>query len=211
MSKKIKNILFDFGGVIVSLNKQNALNRFTEIGFPNIEDYLNEFRQEGIFLEYEEGKINPENFYKEFRRLAGNDNISAEDIDSGWMAFLIGIPDYKFELLKELRKKYNVYLLSNTNPSIMGWAYSKDFSPEGLPLDAFFDKCYLSFQIGCAKPEPEIFNYIIKDSGMNPAETLFLDDGKTNVEIGEAFGFQTYQVDQNEDLRKVFVDKGLLD
>lgn len=211
MSKKIKNILFDFGGVIVSLNKQNALNRFTEIGFPNIEDYLNEFRQEGIFLEYEEGKINPENFYKEFRRLAGNDNISAEDIDSGWMAFLIGIPDYKFELLKELRKKYNVYLLSNTNPSIMGWAYSKDFSPEGLPLDAFFDKCYLSFQIGCAKPEPEIFNYIIKDSGMNPAETLFLDDGKANVEIGEAFGFQTYQVDQNEDLRKVFVDKGLLD
>lgn len=211
MSKKIKNILFDFGGVIVSLNKQNALNRFTEIGFPNIEDYLNEFRQEGIFLEYEEGKIGPESFYKEFRKLAGNENISAEDIDSGWMAFLVGIPDYKFELLKELRKKYNVYLLSNTNPSIMGWAYSKDFSPEGLPLDAFFDKCYLSFQIGCAKPEPEIFDYIIKDSGMDPAETLFLDDGKANVEIGAALGFQTYQVDQNEDLRKVFVDKGLLD
>ncbi|MFV0418089.1 MAG: HAD family hydrolase [Dysgonomonas sp.] len=211
MSKKIKNILFDFGGVIVSLNKQNALNRFTEIGFPNIEDYLNEFRQEGIFLEYEEGKIDPENFYKEFRRLAGNENISAEDIDSGWMAFLAGIPDYKFELLKELRKKYNVYLLSNTNPSIMGWAYSKDFSPEGLPLDAFFDKCYLSFKIGCAKPEPEIFHYIVKDSGMDPAETLFLDDGKANVEIGAALGFQTYQVDQNEDLRKVFVDKGLLE
>lgn len=211
MSKKIKNILFDFGGVIVSLNKQNALNRFTEIGFPNIEDYLNEFRQEGIFLEYEEGKIDPENFYKEFRRLAGNDNISAEDIDSGWMAFLVEIPDYKFELLKELRKKYNVYLLSNTNPSIMGWAYSKDFSPEGLPLDAFFDKCYLSFKIGCAKPDPEIFHHIVKDSGMDPAETLFLDDGKANVEIGAALGFQTYQVDQNEDLRKVFVDRGLLD
>jgi len=211
MSKNIKNILFDLGGVIISLNKQNALNRFTEIGFPNIEDYLNEFRQEGIFLEYEEGKIDPENFYKEFRRLAGNDNISSEDIDSGWMAFLVGIPDYKFELLKELRKKYNVYLLSNTNPSIMGWAYSKDFSPEGLPISAFFDKCYLSFQIGCAKPDPEIFHYIIKDSGMNPAETLFLDDGKANVEIGEKLGFQTYQVDQNEDLQKVFVDKGLLE
>ena len=161
MSKEIKNILFDLGGVIISLNKQNALNRFTEIGFPNIEDYLNEFRQEGIFLEYEEGKIDPENFYKEFRRLAGNENISAEDIDSGWMAFLVGIPEYKFELLKELRKKYKVYLLSNTNPSIMGWAYSKDFSPEGLPLDAFFDKCYLSFKIGCAKPEPGIFHHII--------------------------------------------------
>lgn len=207
---KIKNILFDLGGVIITLNKQNALNRFTEIGFPNIEDYLNEFRQEGIFLEYEEGKISPEDFYAEFRRLSGNPDISSEDIDSGWMAFLVEIPAYKYELLKELRKKYKVYLLSNTNPSIMGWALSKDFSPEGLPMDAYFDKIYLSFRIGHAKPEPEIFDYILKDSGMIPEETLFLDDGKANIEMGKKLGFETYQVDQTEDLRKVFTDKGLL-
>lgn len=206
----IKNILFDLGGVIITLNKQNALNRFTEIGFPNIEEYLGEFRQEGIFLEYEEGKISPEDFYKEFRRLSKNENIPATDIDSGWLAFLAGIPEYKFQLLKDLRKKYNVYLLSNTNPSIMGWALSNDFSPEGLPMDAYFDKCYLSFKIGCAKPDREIFDYIIEDSGMIPSETLFLDDGKANVEMGQKLGFQIYQVDQTEDLRKVFTDRGLL-
>lgn len=207
---EIKNILFDFGGVIVSLNKQQALDRFTAIGFPNIEDYLNEFRQEGIFLEYEEGKINREDFCKEFRRLAGNDNITVEDIDQGWLGFLVNIPEYKYELLKELRKKYKVYLLSNTNPSVMGWAMTSDFSPEGLPISAFFDKCYLSYEIGHAKPDREIFDFIIADSGMNPAETLFLDDGKANVEIGSKLGFQTYQANQEEDLRQVFVDKGLL-
>lgn len=210
MSQNIKNILFDLGGVIITLNKQNALDRFTEIGFPNIEEYLGEFRQKGIFLEYEEGKISPEDFYKEFRRLSENDNIASEDIDSGWLAFLAGIPEYKFELLKELRKKYKVYLLSNTNPSIMGWALSKDFSPEGLPMDAYFDKCYLSFQIGCAKPDREIFDFIVEDSGMNPSETLFLDDGSSNIEIANKLGFGTYLVDQTEDLRKVFTDKGLL-
>ena len=207
---KIKNILFDFGGVIVSLNKQAALDRFSGIGFPNIEEYLGEFRQKGIFLEYEEGKIDAENFYKGFRRLAGNENIKSEDIDSGWLAFLAGIPEYKLELLKELRKKYNVYLLSNTNPSVMGWALSNGFSPEGLPISAFFDKCYLSYEIGYAKPDPEIYHYILEDSGMNPAETLFLDDGKANIEMGDKLGFQTYLTDQEEDLRKVFVDKGLL-
>lgn len=210
MSKNIKNILFDLGGVIITLNKQNALDRFTEIGFPNIEEYLGEFRQNGIFLEYEEGKISPENFYKEFRRLSGNENIPAEDIDSGWLAFLAGIPEYKFKLLKDLRKKYKVYLLSNTNPSIMGWALSKDFSPEGLPMDAYFDKCYLSFQIGCAKPDRDIFDFIIEDSGMIPSETLFLDDGKANIEMANEIGFETYQVDQTEDLRKVFTNRGLL-
>ena len=204
MYKNVKNLLFDFGGVIISLNKQNAINRFKEIGFKDIEQYLNEFRQEGIFLEYEEGKLTPQEFYKEFRRLAGKEDISDKDIDSAWLAFLIGIPEYKFQLLKDLRKKYNIYLLSNTNPSIMNWAFSNDFSPEGLPISAYFDKCYLSFELGVAKPDKKIFELILADSGMNPAETLFLDDGKTNVEIGKEFSFQVYQANQDEDLREFF-------
>lgn len=210
MGKKIKNILFDFGGVIVSLNKQNALNRFREIGLKNIDEYINEFRQKGIFLEYEEGKINDKEFYAEFRKLAGKEDISEEDIDSAWMAFLTGIPAYKFQLLKDLRAKYNVFLLSNTNPSIMKWAMTSDFSPEGLPISAFFDKCYLSYEIGHAKPDKDIYEYIIKDSGMDPAETLFLDDGKANVDMGAEIGFQVYHANQDEDLRKVFEEKGLL-
>lgn len=204
MYKNIKNILFDFGGVIVGLDRQKALNRFTEIGFPNIGDYLGDYRQQGIFLEYEEGKLSPEQFYNKFRELAGRNDISSDDIDSAWMAFLTYIPEYKFEMLKELRKKYKMYLLSNINPSIMKWAFTKDFSPEGLPITAYFDKCYLSYEIGCAKPDKEIYEYVIKDSGMIPSETLFLDDGKNNVEMGIKMGFQAYQANQEEDLRKVF-------
>ncbi len=203
MYKNIKNLLFDFGGVIVSLNKKNAINRFKEIGLTNIEDYLNEFRQDGIFLAYEEGKLNPQEFYTAFRELAGKDNITDEEIDSAWLAFLVGIPDYKYKLLKDLRKKYNVYLLSNTNPSVMAWANTSDFSPEGESIDAFFDKCYLSYKIGHAKPDKEIFEYIIKDSGMNPNETLFFDDGEANIKAAQELGFQTYLTNQDEDLTRV--------
>jgi len=203
MYKNIKNLLFDFGGVIVNINKENAINRFKEIGLANIEDYLNEFRQEGIFLEYEEGKLSSQEFYTAFRKLAGKDDITDEEIDSAWLAFLDGIPEYKFKMLKELRKKYNVYLLSNTNPSIMSWAHTSAFSPDGDPINAFFDKCYLSFQIGCAKPDKEIYEYIIKDSGMNPSETLFFDDGETNIKVAQQLGFQTHLTDQSEDLTKI--------
>ncbi|WP_029903871.1 HAD family phosphatase [Prevotella sp. 10(H)] len=210
MNKNIKNILFDLGGVIISLDKQKALDRFTEIGFPNIHEYLGEFRQKGIFLDYEEGKIDRENFLKEFRKMSNNQNITAEQIDYAWLGFLDHIPEYKFQLLKELRKKYKVYLLSNTNPSIMGWAMTHEFSPEGIPIQDYFDKCYLSYEIGCAKPDREIFDFIIQDSAMQPAETLFFDDGKANIEIADKIGFQTYLTNQDEDLRKVFTDKGLL-
>lgn len=203
MYKNIKNLLFDFGGVIVNIKKENAIKRFKEIGLSNIEDYLNEFRQEGIFLEYEEGKLNSHEFYAEFRRLAGKADITDEEIDSAWIAFMDGIPEYKLKLLKELRKKYKVYLLSNTNPSIINWACSRSFSPEGEPITAFFDKCYLSFEIGFAKPDKEIYEYVIKDSGMNPKETLFFDDGEANIKVAQKLGFQTHLTDQNEDLKKV--------
>lgn len=203
MDKKIKNILFDFGGVIVGLNKQNAVNRFKEIGVDSIDDYLGEFRQKGIFLELEEGKISREDFYRELRALTGK-NISTEDMDSAWMAFLLDITEYKYQMLKDLRTKYNVYLLSNTNPIVMEWAFSSDFSPSGENIHAFFDKCYLSYEIGCAKPDKKIFEHVIKDAGIDPTETLFLDDGAANIEIAKELGFQGYLANQDEDLRKVF-------
>ena len=199
----IKNLLFDFGGVIIGINKENAVKRFKEIGVENIEDYLGEFRQKGIFLEIEEGKITKEQFYDEFRKLAGK-NISNDDIDSGWLAFLTDVPAYKLELLKELRKKYKVYLLSNTNPIIMNWAYSNEFAETGEVLSDFFDKVFLSYEIGYAKPEKESFEAVIKGTGLNPAETLFLDDGQSNLDEAANLGFKTYLVNQDEDLRKVF-------
>ncbi|MDU1905670.1 MAG: HAD family phosphatase [Dysgonomonas sp.] len=199
----IKNLLFDFGGVIVNINKENAIKRFKEIGFENIEEYLGEFRQKGIFLELEEGAISREDFYTEFRKLAGKD-ISDKDIDSGWLAFMDGVPDYRLELLKDLRQKYNLYLLSNTNPVIMEWANSSSFSPTGEPLSAYFDKMFCSYQIGYTKPTKESFESVIKGADLNPEETLFLDDGQSNLDASEKFGFKTCLVDQNEDLRKIF-------
>lgn len=199
----IKNILFDFGGVIVGINKDNAIKRFKELGVSNIEEYLGEFRQKGIFLAIEEGKISKEEFYNEFKKLVG-ENITDQDIDSGWLAFLTNIPAYKLELLTELRKKYNVYLLSNTNPIIMGWAHSPQFTNEGKVLSDFFDKMFLSYEIGHAKPERESFEAVIKGANINPSETLFLDDGQSNLDEAAKLGFKTYLVDQDEDLRKIF-------
>ncbi|HCO66467.1 MAG TPA: haloacid dehalogenase [Dysgonomonas sp.] len=199
----IKNLLFDLGGVIMSINKDNAVKRFKEIGVDNIEDYLGEFRQEGIFLALEEGTISREKFYEELRKLAGKD-MSDKDIDSGWLAFITEVAPYKLELLKELRKKYKVYLLSNTNPVIMEWAHSKDFSPTGEPLSAYFDKMFCSYKIGHTKPSKESFDAVIEGTGINPEETLFLDDGQSNLDAASRLGFKTYLVDQDEDLRKVF-------
>jgi putative hydrolase of the HAD superfamily len=199
----IKNIVFDLGGVIITLERSEAVRRFKEAGLGNAEELLDAYHQKGIFLELEEGKLSQEEFYDAVRKEAGK-FIPNEAIDYGWLGFLKEVPVYKLTMLEELRKNYNLYLLSNTNPVVMAWAFSSAFSPEGKSIEKYFDKLYLSYQIGCTKPSPLIFDYMFNDSGILPAETLFIDDGSANVAIGEKLGMKTYQPENGEDFRHIF-------
>jgi len=200
----IKNIVFDLGGVIITLERDEAVNRFKEAGLKNAEELLNAYHQRGIFLELEEGKLSKEEFYEAVRKEAGT-FISNETIDYGWMGFLKELPEYKLTMLEELKERgYRLFLLSNTNPVIMDWAFTPAFSPQGKSIDDFFDKLYLSYQIGYTKPHPEIYQFMFNDSGMIPSETLFIDDGIANVEMGEKLGMKTYLATNGEDFRHLF-------
>jgi len=200
----IKNLVFDLGGVILTLDRDRAVARFLEVGLGNAEELLDPYHQKGIFLQLENGELSRDEFYEAIRQEAGKD-ISNEEIDWGWMGFIVDCPDYKLKMLEDLREQgYKLYLLSNTNPIIMSWALSPDFSPQGKSLADYFDKLYLSFQIGCTKPDPGIFRTMIDDAGLIPEETLFIDDGASNVRAGQEFGFKTYQPENGEDFRYLF-------
>jgi len=200
----IKNIVFDLGGVIITLDRDEAVRRFNNMGLDNAAELLSAYHQKGIFLDLEEGKLSQEAFYESVRKEAGR-FIPSETIDYGWLGFLKEIPEYKLTLLDDLRRKgYRVYLLSNTNPIIMSWAFSPAFSSQGKSIDAYFDKLYLSYQIGYTKPHPEIFRFMFRDSGMIPSESLFIDDGKANVEKGRQLGMKTYLAINGEDFGHLF-------
>ena len=84
----------------------------------------------------------------------------------------------------------------------MGWARSNAFTSAGKPLDAYVDKIYTSYEAGSTKPDSGIFNYMIKDSKLNPAETICVDDGAANSVIGKELGFITMQPENGEDWRQ---------
>ena len=68
-----------------------------------------------------------------------------------------GVDEAMLECLEELRRRYRLYVLSNTNPYVMDWACSEEFSARRKPLNAYFDKLYLSYQLGVLKPDERIF------------------------------------------------------
>ena len=199
----IKNIVFDFGGVIVDISREQAVGRFEEIGFERADEMLGVYKQEGIFLELEKGTLSREDFYAELKKLSGK-NITDKQIDYGWLGFILPIVQERIDFLLELRKKYKTFLLSNTNPIIMDWARSPQFTPAGKPVSDYFDKLYLSYQMKSIKPDREIFEKVIADAKINPAETLFIDDGKANVETAAELGFKTYQPGEGDDFRFIF-------
>jgi len=198
---QIKNIVFDLGGVIIDLDHEQAVRRFKEIGVDDAEQLIDTYEQKGIFLEVEDGTIGVEEFCQKLREHTGK-NLPFEDIVRAWMGFIADVPQYKLDYILKLRDKYKVYLLSNTNPIIqLEWAQTGRFTAAGRPLNDYFDKLYTSYEIGVTKPDRRIFDYMIKDSGMIPSETLFVDDGKRNIIVGENLGFKTYMPVNKEDWR----------
>jgi len=199
--KKIDTIVFDLGGVILDLDRDCAVSRFKDMGVLDIEDMLDPYEQKGLFLNFENGGMDMEEFCENLSKHVGR-KFSKEEIDYGWLGFIMDTPQYKLDYIKELRKDYKVYILSNTNPSVMEWASTPDFSEEGLPLTAYCDKIFASYQMKTTKPNPLIFELMIKDTGLVPEQTLFVDDGTRNVEMGEKLGFKTYQPKNKEDWRE---------
>lgn len=199
----ITTLLFDFGGVLVNLDKQACLKAFAGLGIPNLEKYISNYAQSGIFLKLEKGQISTDEFRTELRKMSDR-ALSDKEIDAAWNSFLIGIPEYKLDFLLELRKKYRVLMLSNTNAIHFEQRAREEFSKQGKKLEDYFDKCYLSYKLGMAKPDKDIFEHVLENENAAAHQILFLDDGPQNIETAMNFGFASYLVSEQEDFRSLF-------
>ena len=196
--KKIRNIAFDLGGVVLALSYEKAIRMFEEIGLKDARQRLDAFEQKGIFGDLESGRISTEDFRRELSLLIGKE-LTMDDCYQAWHGYVDYVPKRNLEAILSLRSRgYKVCLLSNTNPFMMQWA-DKNFDGEGHPIGYFFDALYLSYECKVMKPRREIFEMMLKGQQALPEETLFVDDGPRNVEAAKALGMQTLCPQNNED------------
>lgn len=201
--RNVKNIIFDFGGVLVELDKPRCVEAFTRLGFSQASQWVDTYSQQGVFGLLERGDITPEEFCHEVRRLTGcmaND----QDMWDAWNLLLDGIPTYRLDALIELRKHFNLYLLSNTNAPHWQHAATLMFPHKGNRVEDYFKQIFLSYEMHQVKPDEEIFRSVLEQTGILPEETLFIDDAAANCETARALGIQTYCPTPHEDWRKLF-------
>lgn len=189
----IKNLLFDLGGVIMDIRRENCEEAFLELGMADIGEFLGDYGQKGPFAALEEGKISEEEFRAEVRAHIPAE-VTDEQIDRAFNRFLIGIPVKRLQELRKLRETYRLYMLSNTNSIMWRQDIAKAFTQEGLTVDDYFDGIVTSFEAGCCKPDPRIFRLVEAKFGILPEETVFFDDSQANVDAAAKLGFGTRHV-----------------
>jgi putative hydrolase of the HAD superfamily len=190
--QQIKTIIFDLGGVIITLDQPQAIRRFQEIGLKDADQRLDAYTQGGIFGDLERGAIDAETFRVELSKLVGHE-VSYDECRYAWLGYCRELPQRNLEALRRLRSEgYRLVLLSNTNPYMMSWAMSPDFDGQGHSLEDYMDACYCSYKLGCMKPDTEFFHRVLIAEQTIPSQMLFLDDGPRNVAVASQMGIRTF-------------------
>ena len=203
MDKNIKNIVFDLGGVLVDLDFKAAINGLQKAGFANVKEQLQTLHQGGIFQKFELGEMSADEFRSAIRENSTVE-LTDEEVDKLWNAMLLEIPREKLELILDLRGKYMVYLLSNTNSIHWDYVCKNAFNYRGFRVKDYFEETFLSYEMHLAKPDKAIFEKVLQDANLLPEETLFIDDSEANCKAAEEVGIHAHHYHIGDDLSKVF-------
>ncbi len=189
--QNIKNIIFDLGGVILNIDFKQTELAFAKLGVGNFNAHYTLQTSTPLFHDLETGAIAPEFFYDKLRELLQLP-LSNEQIKNAWNALLLNFPKERIEWLKQIKTKYKIYLLSNTNQihyDAFIQLYNQQIN-DGNFNDLFI-KAYYSHEIKLRKPSKESFEFVLKQENLIAAETAFIDDLLPNIEAAKQVGLQT--------------------
>jgi putative hydrolase of the HAD superfamily len=202
-TEKIDAIIFDLGGVIINLDYNRTSQAFEELGLSNFKEVYSQFAQNSLFDDFETGKISAPHFINKLLPILPK-STSPNQVVAAWNAMILDFPKQKIALLSELKNKYRVFLLSNTNEIHMVKVKREWKKVSEYPMEDYFETIFLSHEMGMRKPDPEIFSTVCEREGLNPAKTLFIDDSPQHIEGAKSVGLNTIHLINPEDLYIVF-------
>lgn len=199
----LKHIIFDLGAVLYDIDFKRTAVAFKNLGYDNFDDMYTQYHVDEVFEKLEIGSISKEDFCETLKSKNKNEVTHAQIINA-WNAILVGWRKESIHHLEELVKKYNLYLLSNTN-IIHQEAFLASFEAETGKADfnKLFIKPYYSHEIHLRKPNTNIFQFVANDADIKPEETLFIDDSYPNIDAAKKLGYKTHLLLAGEKIEKL--------
>ncbi len=188
--QQTKAIIFDLGGVLLNIDFRLSEKAFADLGLTNFADFFNQFHSNDLFRKLETG-MDDQLFYDDFRSGTGL-QLSNEQIKDAWNALLLDYRPESVAVLPQLKEKYKLYLLSNTNEiHLQEFQRRYETWKPGELFDDLFNAAYYSHRIGHRKPNASAFEYVLEKHNLIAAETIFIDDSINNIEAAQQLGLQT--------------------
>lgn len=208
----IKNIIFDYGNVIFEIDFKKTQEALSKLGIKNSAEFFAHKSHHHLFNDFETAAISPEQFRMGIREAAGNNELTDEAIDAAWNSLLIGVPPGIHDVLLKVKEKYRTFLLSNNNET--HYNYIVDYLTKEFGMadnSALFEKAYYSQQMFLRKPNVEIFEQVLRENNLDPAETLFIDDSPQHIEGAKLAGLNTLLMTKHpRELEQVLIDHHIL-
>jgi len=190
----IRSLIFDLGKVLIPFDWQRGYDALAQASPYPAEEVRRRIKETGLFDGFERGRVEPREVAARVSALLGLD-VTFDQFQELWSSIFLPETILPEEMLAGLRDRYRLLLLSNTDAIHFHWLR------ERYPILSHFHDYVVSFEVGCRKPEPEIYQQAIARALCEPPEIFFTDDRAENVEGALRMGIDAVQfqsVDQLE-------------
>jgi putative hydrolase of the HAD superfamily len=207
---EIKNIIFDLGGVIINLDIPKTISEFNKLTNKPFESIYTQLQQSPIFDLFDKGQISEADFFFELNNSL-DQPLTHKQLINAWNAMLLDFPIHRLELLNQLKQRYRIFLLSNTNETHIAQFENDLYQHHGYKnLEPFFEKVYYSCRINMRKPDGEIFDFVLQENTLNASETIFIDDSPQHIEGALKIGIKAHLLSKEKDIKSLIEQLNLL-
>ena len=189
-----KTVLLDLGNVLFEIDIPKCSQNLYALLDPNVDrtQFREAFRLKNEALET--GELSKAVFINFILRHAKK-GVQALDVILAWNSMLIGMPRHHFDLLRQLKKRYHLLLLSNINAFHHGRFLEMIAEDHGITdFDSYFHQVFYSHMIGHRKPDRSAFQYVLDQIDHGPKDILYLDDTEGHLQSASNLGIQTMHV-----------------
>lgn len=178
------NIVFDLGGVVVRWEPESLIAEvFSD---PKVRRAVHsEFVDHPDWVELDRGTLAPQDAVTRAARRTGLSEFALGHFLRQVPPALVAIPDMVALLYRLKAQGHTLYCLSN-----MHFA-SIEYLERAYTFWEVFTGKVISCRLKLCKPEPEIYAHLLGNYGIQPVDTVFIDDMEVNLITASQMGIQT--------------------
>ena len=192
----IKNLIFDVGSVLIGYRWKEMLTNDFGIEDSHAEEIGHRMFEDPIWEDFDRGSVDTDELIDHYCGLYPEDSATIKRMILEGERMMVR-RDTLWKRIEELKESgFKIFILSNYSEFL----FEKHTEP--IPFMDKLDGMVVSYEVHMLKPEPGIYEHILKKYSLVPEDCLFFDDRQENVDAAIKMGIQSVQVTSEETLVK---------